>query len=151
MQYLLCSLCTHLHSQAEKVNPQKPSTGLLQLPEAALALVLQQLDQCSLACVAVTCSTLSDAAAAASREVAVCCKSAKASSSFTQWLERHSTSLDNVTHCSIEGVHSKFTLPCSQLRQLHMKGCVLQLGPSQSSPVCSMGSVHWLTAQASQH
>lgn len=76
---------------------QYPANWLLQLPGPALALVLQKLDQCSLACTAVTCSMLSKAAPAASRAVTVHCSTPDTLSSFSGWLALlSSTSLANL-------------------------------------------------------
>jgi hypothetical protein len=88
---------------------------------------------------AVTCSTLRRAAAAAISTVKVRSR-AKSSTfqSFTRWIERHSTSLNNLQGCSVtvrgrrlqQGLHSL----CRQLRQLHLEGVAVQLGPASGCP-----------------
>jgi hypothetical protein len=53
------------------MNPHQPQDWLLQLPDAALLCVLQQLDPCSLACTAVTCSKLRHAVPASMSQLVV--------------------------------------------------------------------------------
>jgi hypothetical protein len=74
------------------------------------------------------------------------CSDPEVHASFTFWLERHMTSLQNVSQCSL--VDSAYTpwartngnrpilrlLPCPQLRQLHLKDPRVQLEPADGWP-----------------
>jgi predicted transcriptional regulator len=90
-----------LDTQNNSVDPQESVKCLLQLPEAALDLLLKKLDPCSLANTAATCSSLSRAAPATVSKVAACCRTIKAFESLLAWLQKHSSSLNNLTECSI--------------------------------------------------
>jgi hypothetical protein len=114
---------------------------LLQLPGPALSLVLQQLDQCSLASTAVTCSTLRHAAAAASSKVDVKVHTGSSEAkldSLIKCLDVHSSSWNNLEQCSVsqrEWTHvSICSLPCRHLRQLHLDHVAVQLGPGNGHP-----------------
>jgi hypothetical protein len=110
---------------------QACASWLLQLPGPALQQVLQQLDQRRLACLAVTCSTLQHATPAACSKVAVRCCSPETLGSFYSWLDGHSSSLNCLTQCSIVGHYMHATqldtLPCAQLRQLHLANFMLKI------------------------
>jgi hypothetical protein len=132
--------------------PPQPTSLLLQkLPDAELDLVLQQLDQCSLACAAVTCHKLRLAAPAAASQVAVRLTTPHTFQSFSWWGERHKSRLVSLRQCSIAG--KSFTvgahhhepeptvlweLPraCPQLRTLQLQDCQLQR-LERSLQVCS--------------
>jgi hypothetical protein len=106
------------------------SFQLLNLPGPALKLALQQLDQCSLASAAASCSSLRDAAPASITDLtAQVGDSAEKYESLCLWLERHSSSLAGVKKCSILGASALDGalqqpylrhLPCQQLRQLSL-------------------------------
>jgi hypothetical protein len=122
--------------------------SLLELPDQAISIVLQQLDPHSLASTAVTCSKLRHAATANTSSISVTCGEADAFSkapdqlaSLQLWLAQHSTNLTSVTRCSLAFDCSQgpdipdFTfLPCSALRQLDLKGLCVQLAPAQDCP-----------------
>jgi hypothetical protein len=117
---------------------QKRNCWLLELPGTALSHV--QLDQRSLACTAVTCSTLRHAVPAAISKLEVRPFPAQAIASFFSWLEGHSSSLNSLTQCSIDCCHWAHrrplmqTLPCPQLRELHLHYLDVQLAPSEDCP-----------------
>jgi hypothetical protein len=103
--------------------------------------VLQKLDQCSLACAAVTCSQLSNAALAAISKVSVHCSTLDTYASFSTWMQQHTTSLPNLTQCSISSTNALaydavhlINLPCPQLRQLHLQNVRVQLEPADGCP-----------------
>jgi hypothetical protein len=84
--------------------PPQPSSLLLQkLPDAELDLVLQQLDQCSLACTAVTCHKLRLVAPAAFSKVAVHLTIPHTFQSFSRWERRHFSRLANLRELSMAG------------------------------------------------
>jgi hypothetical protein len=119
---------------------------LLQLPGAALHLVLQQLDQSCLACTAVTCSKLRDAAIASISTAKVRCRTLGTLATFTAWAEQHAASLTNLTQCSIadsdllEDCEEGYDRPpmrslqCPWLRQLQVYGLEVQLGTAERHP-----------------
>jgi hypothetical protein len=116
---------------------QQPVAWLLELPKPALQLVLGWLGQRSLACVAVTCSALSDALASYLSSVTITKPEA---GSYTAWLEQHSSSIAHVTQCSFDGQFASclgselHDLPCPQLRQLHLQEVGVQLGAADGYP-----------------
>jgi Leucine-rich repeat (LRR) protein len=117
-------------------SPQESSNGLLQLPKAAFHQLLQKLDPRSLACTAVTCSQLNRAVLADISKVAVRCSKPDTITQLSTWLERHRTTLTNLTQCSVEGVLDNMmflpdldTLPCPQLSQLHLKDLYVEGSP----------------------
>jgi hypothetical protein len=125
----------------------EPTDWLLQLPGVALGRVLQQLDQCSLACTAASCRQLSRDIPAYQSGVVVRCRPEEITGasatfhSFSFCLEQHSTSLRHLTQCSIVGDTARRvpelvlrSLPCPQLRHLHLQGLRLQLEPSNGCP-----------------
>jgi hypothetical protein len=103
-----------------------------------MALVLQQLDRCSLACMAVTCSRLNRAVLASTSELEVRCSSQQQLDRFIHGLERCSTYLTNLSQCSIAGAlhnHPRLhSLPGPQLKQLRLQYLEMQLGPADGSP-----------------
>jgi hypothetical protein len=108
---------------------------LLELPARAHHLILQQLDQCSLACIAVTCSTLSHTVPAHTSKLAGRCWGAETGNSFHTWIQRHSSSLIDIRQCSIAGVPGNRLklqrLSGPLLRQLRLQYCDLQLGTAR--------------------
>lgn len=131
--------CIPNDTQVDRANPKQCMDWLLQLPKPALHLVLQQLDSCSLACTAVTCSTLSHACSNTMSKVAVSCSTPATLEDFSNWLQRHNSSLSSLQQCSIvsktEDKPSLRSLPSlSQLRQLHLSGLEVQLGPAGGFP-----------------
>jgi Leucine-rich repeat (LRR) protein len=115
---------------------------LLQLPDAAVALVFQQLleaDPHSLFHAATTCSKLSTAYTSI-KKITGCCKGPPAALAFTRWLGRRSISLSNLQECSI---HTRFDesggvlgrLPCPQLRRLQLQGVELLSDLASGCPV----------------
>jgi hypothetical protein len=135
----------YLHCMQTKHVSTAESSELLQLPEPVVDLVLQKLDPCSLACAAVACSRLSTAVPAHNSQLAVRCSSPDSFQGLLSWLDKHSTSLTNVTNCSIdkcfsdtaEGIEpqaeSWLRLPFLHLCELDLKGVTVQLEPSHSS------------------
>lgn len=116
---------------------------LLQLPEAALALVLQQLlqeDPHSLLCMVMSCSQLSTTPAYSGiSKITACCRKAAAAKSFMRWLERHSSSLSDLIECSIHTMFGQSgkvlgRLPCPQLRRLRLQGVELLSSSSGGCP-----------------
>jgi hypothetical protein len=120
----------------------EPCNWLLQLPVAALSLVLQQLDNMlysSLGSTAVTCSGLSYALPAALSQLEVCCKQHDEHAtleSLALWLRQHSTRLTNLQRCSILSNWCGFGLdnppilrnrPCPGLHTLHLQELRMQL------------------------
>jgi hypothetical protein len=113
---------------------------LLQLPDTALSLVLQQLDPCSMACTAATCSKLSHAVPAAISKVAVRCKTLESLISCDRWLKHHS--LANLVECSITNLSYEPIneipvldyLPCPHLRQLQLSHVRVQFEAAGGSP-----------------
>jgi hypothetical protein len=110
------------------------SFQLLQLPETALDLVLQQLDSCSLASMAATCSRFRHVLPAYTRQLNVRFRSQDMLDSFTAWLQSNSSSMPQLTQCTAEDAtfrpYSEMPLqklPCPQLRQLHLKHVGVQL------------------------
>jgi Leucine-rich repeat (LRR) protein len=106
--------------------------GLLSLPKPALQLILQNLDQYSLACTAVTCSTLSDMAVIPLSKVWVPCSIAGADTdSLASWHERHGTSIAQMTECSFvgdpTGIAHLSKPPGPGLRQLQLQDISSQL------------------------
>jgi hypothetical protein len=83
------------------VDSGQSTTWLLQLPAPALHLVLQQLDQRSLACTAVTCSTLSRAVPAAISKVYISTGNPDTIASYKEWLQTHSTARSNLQECFV--------------------------------------------------
>jgi hypothetical protein len=122
----------------------EPPLSLLQLPGPALDLILQHLDQRSLASVVSTYIQLSDGVLfAANISSVVLHKGPRAKlRSFIRWLERQSGSLSHLEHCSSVGTQHKFVhgadalcqLPCPQLRQLYLEGLWVQLEPGNGYP-----------------
>lgn len=123
---------------------QEPESWLLQLPDPALRLVLQQLDPCSLACTAVTCKALSQAAPAVTASATVQSRTKdeyrRKADSFALWLAKHSKRLDSLTQCSVQGcdrapltpilanaAHGIPSLSCPKLEQLVLKTVHVQL------------------------
>jgi hypothetical protein len=121
--------------------------------------VLQQLDLCSLASLAVSCSEFRQAIPASMCQLSVRCNSWEAFNSFSSWLQQNRANLDNMTQCSVVSiwqeksrinVHSTLQslfqrmpgpssrilhlLPCPQLRQLQLKDLHVQLAPSEGCP-----------------
>jgi hypothetical protein len=152
--------------QVDTINEQQPINRLLQLPDAALDLVVAQLDPCSIASMAVTCSYLSRALAATISTVAVHCTQPETFESYVSWLEQHGTSLQHLTQCSVQAYkynHKQVNaregksiqcplydtlfrhLPCPQLRQLYIGRLKLQLEQTESYPG-ALGSCTGLTA-----
>jgi hypothetical protein len=131
------------------------ATQLLQLPDTALDLVLQQLGTCSLASISATCKKGRAAVSASAKEVTVRCSSQQTVNSFMQWLEHNSNSLVQLTRCSVArfGWPSKANmsrLPCSQLHHLQLGSLQLQLQLGDGCP----GVLHdctGLTALDMQH
>jgi hypothetical protein len=126
---------------------------LLQLPDTALSLVLQKLDQCSLACAAVTCSKLRHAVPAHISKLEVQCRTSEGCSSMFRMLEQHSTSLTSLKLCHFWSCDAGDCwdhgltlqkLSCPQLRQLSLDGVDWQLEPAGSCP----GLLHYCTALA---
>jgi hypothetical protein len=112
-------------------------SSLLQLPEPALDLVLQKMDTCSLVSTAATCSMFRHDVAKHISKLEVSCRGSTACASLTLWQQQHSTSLDNLTHCSIQALFSYLwlsDLPCPRLLQLQLKGLVVQLQPTVGYP-----------------
>jgi hypothetical protein len=110
---------------------------LEQLPWPALEIILQQLDPCSLASTAVTCSRLRQSIPAQISKVTVQHpRTSSGFSSFVRWLERYTPTLTNLTQCSIMGRYrpgyggetAVLRLP-PQLRQLLLQTLKVQLGP----------------------
>jgi Leucine-rich repeat (LRR) protein len=143
---VLCSqiVCVVLHFDAQvtscsTVRSEEPYQ-LLQLPAPALYRALQQLDQCSLASTAVTCSSLSHAVPACISKAAVGNRRPTTRESFTSWLNSHSTSPTNLTQCSVLGSMVRSSeqtlhyLPCPKLRQLHLQNVKVQLGAMDGRP-----------------
>jgi hypothetical protein len=102
---------------------------LLELPAQVLDRILQGLDQCSMACAAVTCSRLRNAAPASTRGLALRFRKQESVSSFNLWLERHTSSMAGFTELSVtksaQCDGSQLSLvwpPCPQLRQLQLQG-----------------------------
>jgi hypothetical protein len=124
--------------QVDRVNPQQYLDWLLQLPKPALHLVLQQLDPCTLACTAVTCSTLAHACVSTMSKAKVCCSTPQALENFTNWLQQQSSSLSSLTECSIVSTttdkQSMRSFPCPQLHKLHLSGLEVQLGLAGGFP-----------------
>jgi hypothetical protein len=115
------------------------SWELLQLPDAAPSLVLQKLDQCSLACAAVTCSKLSHAVPANTSKLDVHCRTSDGLNSMLIWLERHSNSLTSLELCSTAPYRWAAEvelqgLSCPQLRQLCLDRISWQLEPADGCP-----------------
>lgn len=114
---------------------QEPESWLLQLPDPALRLVLQQLDPCSLACTAVTCKALSQAAPAVTASATVQSRTKdeyrRKADSFALWLAKHSKRLDSLTQCSVQGCTNAAqdirSLPCPKLEQLLLERVDVQL------------------------
>jgi hypothetical protein len=116
----------------------------LQLPEAALVAVLQQLDPCSLANTALACTALSHAVPGSMKTITACFKSPEMLDSFTFWLDQNETRLDHISQCDVEsdmrdyGAPDSFPadqavlqhLPCPGLRLLRLQGQKLQLQPT---------------------
>jgi hypothetical protein len=119
------------------------------LPDAAADLVLQQLDLCSLACLAVTCSSLRQAVLAYYTHATVRCTNPDILVSFNSWVGHHHTSLTNLCQCSIIGKRDLqqdiSDLRCPQLCQLHLQVLKLQLGPAEGCP-CVLHHCSGLTA-----
>jgi hypothetical protein len=121
---------------------------LLQLPETALDLVLQQLDPCSLVSAASACRGLRDHISERISKVDVRCTSQALLDSFILWLEGHSSSPNRLTQCSVDGAGAYPSLaltilPCPQLQQLQLqlKDLSVQLGPAAGS----LGVLHGCT------
>jgi hypothetical protein len=120
---------------------------LLQLPETALESMLQQLDPCNLACMAVTCRKLSQDVPASMRQVAVQWGASSMYESFALLLEKHSSSLCSITQCSISGdgrdplsprpdweAPPCRTLPFPQLHHLRLHDLKIQLETAGGCP-----------------
>jgi hypothetical protein len=136
-----CTCHLLLHTQAQAAHPagtqdpghQRPTSGweLVQLPLHLIRRVLQQLGPRSLACAAVTCSTLSSAARqaapAVSSKVTVHCSTPETLGSFTNWLGSHNQNMTQLVQCSIDGCEQTSnpvlsSLPLGpQLRQLRLQ------------------------------
>jgi hypothetical protein len=121
---------------------QEPESWLLQLPDPALPLVLQQLDPCGLACTAVTCRTLSQAVPAVTASATLQSRTKddfkRKAGSFALWLAKHSERLDSLTQCSVQGCPNAAqdirSLSCLKLEQLHLERVDVQL---EATPDCS--------------
>lgn len=130
-------MCLPLDTQVDQASSDEPCSQLLQLPNAARDLVLQQLDQCSLFSLAACCSSLHHAVLANIRQITVACSTAEAFSTFEPWLQKHSSSLVNLKECAVIADWSNLTqrerrwpmysLPCPQLRNVHLKGSYLSV------------------------
>jgi hypothetical protein len=135
--WLLCCLQVEPGSSCEI----QESNQLLQLTGSALSLVLQGLDQPSLACTAVSCSQLSQTVAASITSVTINhTADPDRLASLMLWFARHGSS---IKQCSIVGdpwpgswglLPELPSLPCPQLRQLSLKYLDLQLQPTYDSP-----------------
>jgi hypothetical protein len=140
--FLVCASWAMTHSGIEEVVSTNQAVGawLLQLPDAALHLLLQKLDQRSLACTAATCSVLVHPVLACTRHVPIRFSNPFEFLRFSGWLEQHRTSLINLCQCSVfwscrEPVHFHISnMPCPQLRRLHLKGLTAQLEAAGGSP-----------------
>jgi hypothetical protein len=125
------------------------SFDLLQLPDVALELVLQQLDLRSCASTAVSCSKLSHVVPATISTVEVRCCSPETLGSLCLWFAQHSSSLAKLTECSLAYdvcdppdpsgaclIHTAplWRLPCPQLRQLRLTDFEPQLEPTATGP-----------------
>jgi hypothetical protein len=109
------------------------SLHILQLPGPALNGVLQQLEPCSLACTAMTCSQMSHAVPASISSVAVNCRTPQQRDSFKLWLQQHGNS---IRECIIQIAGSTFSLdrlPCPHLRVLSLNSVNVQLQPAYAS------------------
>jgi hypothetical protein len=116
---------------------------LFELPTAAVSIVLQQLDQCSLASLAASCSKSWKAVPTLMSQLTVRCSRWETFGSFSSWLQQNRTNLDSVTQCSVVSMWTEsssfsymsnvyplfqptpsassltlYFLPCPQLRQL---------------------------------
>lgn len=118
-------------SEVDTATQQQSLSGLLELPKPALQLVLGQLDQCSLVCTAVTCSTLRHVLASHLSNATI----TQPEGGHTAWLEQHRSSIAQVTQCSFLGQYAScpgsriHNLPCPRLRQLYILDVDVQLGP----------------------
>lgn len=127
-------------------HPQEPFQ-LLQLPGTALDLVLQQLDQFSLARTAMACSKLRHAVPAAISSAVMRHNAPNALDSFDDWLERHSSSLNKLTQCSVAA---------SRRRRLGYPGRgVFPALPSAAPVACkpcntAAGACRWLPRPAAR-
>jgi hypothetical protein len=115
---------------------QAAASRLLQLPAAAVDLVLQQLDQCSLASLTESCSTLRETVTAHVSKIVVHYSSLEAYNSFILWTGANNSSLTRLTQCSIVDSggsstprFSLYALPCPHLKQLHVQQVGLEVGP----------------------
>jgi hypothetical protein len=98
---------------------QLPAFDFSQLPDAVLSLVLQELDQYSLACCAATCSKLRDVSLAVMQSRTAVQASCRSSSSFrglNDWLCHNSTSLTNLEQCEIAHVSDDWPSGPADLR-----------------------------------
>jgi hypothetical protein len=122
----------------------RSANWLMQLPKPALGLVLQNLDQGSLACTAVTCSTLRKAVFKTITRLAVHCRVQGPLRSLLDWSEKPSSSLSDLQQCSIINNAEEWdappclpNLPCPQLRQLHqlhVESLIVHLEPAGGLP-----------------
>jgi hypothetical protein len=118
------------------------TSWLLQLPDAALVVVLQQLDPCSLANTALACTAHSHAVPSNLSTVAVSCKRPETLHSLAHWFDRHRTNLGHIRSCSLESTVGHY----AQMRC----GSYLALGCKGSSCSCSQlltGQGCWGSAQ----
>lgn len=134
-------LLRHVGLLCMQVNASDPQdcSQLLQLPGSALDLVLQKLDPCSLACTALTCSSLSCVVPASISSIMVCYNSPEEFNSHSLWLRLHGAGLTSMTQISqyswppddipygIERTAHLGRLPCPRLQQLHLQGLCVQL------------------------
>jgi hypothetical protein len=116
----------------QSVTLKNNSVWLLQIPDAAMALVLKQLDPCSIASTAGTCSKLSRAVPQTISKATLRGSLLDKFKSFERWLERHNTSLSSLQSCSFASSSQEMCtplgcLPCPQLRHLQVVNMSLQL------------------------
>jgi hypothetical protein len=118
------------------LNVPASNSKLLRLPDTILKLVLQQLDQHSLASLAISCSKFSLAVPAHISKAVARCSNGKDLASFLFWLGRNVGRDAGLTDCSVIGVSSRCLvcdvtvgdLPCPLLEQLHLERVVLDWG-----------------------
>jgi hypothetical protein len=115
-----------VHFHPTQVGPLG-SSDLLQLPVEVLNSVLQQLDLCSLASTAASCSKLSHAVPANIVKAVIHYQPVTDCSgrldSFTLWAERHGSHLTSLImhmHSGPPYLQTLCELPCPNLRQLHL-------------------------------
>lgn len=140
------------------IQAHRPTSWLLQLPEAALAAVLQNLDSRSLASTALACTALSYAVPCSISTVSVCCKSQAMLGNLILWFNRHSAKLNHVIQCSVQSdIHhawwqADFPKEQAVLQQLPCPSCS-SCGCTGRSCSCSLRlvvQVCWGSAQPLQ-